>query len=136
MKTKIVQELIISVKKDLQETRQAVASAKDLAQSEDFKSESKWDTRSIEAGYLAGAQEKRVKELEIELANLENLNLNQKDTAVPGALITTQNKLYFLTVSTGGHKIKTEQGLVHVVSMNSPIGQKLIEEEIDILEFI
>lgn len=135
MKNKIVQELINSVKKDLQEATHAVASAKDLAQSEDFKSESKWDTRSIEAGYLAGAQEKRVKELEIELANLVNLNLDQKKTIAPGTLIKTQDKLYFLTVSTGGHKIETEQGLVHVVTMNSPIGQKLIEEEIDILEF-
>lgn len=135
MKTKIIKELIHSVQKDLDEARQAVTSAKNLAQSEDFKSESKWDTRSIEAGYLAGAQEKRVKELEIELANLENLNLTIKVTIVPGALITTEDKLYFLTVSTGGHKMKTDQGLVHVVSLNSPIGQKLIEEEITILDF-
>lgn len=135
MKNKILKNLIESVTNDLNEARLIVASAKDLAQSEDFKSESKWDTRSIEAGYLAGAQEKRFKELEIELANLVNLNIDDKDSIVPGALITTESKTYFLTVSTGGQKVDSEMGVVSVVSMNSPLGQKLIDEEIEILDF-
>lgn len=135
MKTKIVNELIKIVNKELVDAKQAVASAKNLAQSEDFKSESKWDTRGIEAGYLAGAQEKRVKELEIELTNLQNLNIEDKESIIPGCLVTTEEKKYFLTVSTGGHKIHIGNELITVISMNSPIGKKLIDEEIEFIDF-
>jgi hypothetical protein len=135
MKAKIIKELVRIVSEELEQARAALNTTKDLAQSEDLKSEGKYDTRGIEAGYLAGAQEKRVKELEIELSNLENLNIENKDSIVPGALVETEDRVYFLTVSTGGHKIKSHKGLVHVVSMHSPIGQKLIDEELEVVDF-
>lgn len=134
MKNKIVQQLIEKMAKDLEHLKEALQTAKGLAQSEEFKAESKWDTRSIEAGYLAGAQEKRVKELEGELTQLKNLNLDKKETITPGALVTTEDKLYFITLGTGGHKIKMPQGIVHIISLHSPLGQKLVDEEIEIIQ--
>lgn len=135
MKAEIINKLIIMISEELELAIQAMKSSKDLAQSEDFKSESKWDTRSIEAGYLAGAQEKRVKELEVELHNLKSLNIDDKDTMAVGAIVETEDKTYFITVNTGGQKIQVNEKIVHVVSMNSPIGLKLIDEEIEIINF-
>lgn len=132
MKEKILNALLKLVQAEHAQAQSALSSTKELAQSDDMKSESKYDTRGIEAGYLAGAQEKRVKELEIEINTLQNLNLDDKDEVLPGALVQTTDKCYFITFNTGGHKITVDNIEVNIVSMKAPITQKLIDEEVEI----
>jgi hypothetical protein len=134
LKKTICESIIDKLQHDLHGMVSAQKAAADQAQSEDFKAESKWDTRAIEAGYLAGAQTKRVKELEIELINLKLLrdSIREMDDISIGALVYANNCKYFLTAQSGGFKVEVENNLYSVISMNSPIAQKLFEEEIEI----
>lgn len=135
LKRIILLELIKLVERELSLSKSALRTTKDLAQSEDFKSESKWDTRAIEASYLAGAQEKRVKELELEISQLKQLlsNITLKDSISAGSIVETKNKVYFVTLATGGHKIVINNQTFDIISIKAPIFQKLMEEEIEII---
>lgn len=133
MKQQIVDLLFQILNKQLEQAKKALESTKALASSDDMKSESKYDTRGIEAGYLAGAQEKRVKQLQIELNHLKNLNIDQKDDVVPGALIKTSEKYYFITFNSGGHKVKVEGIEINIISINAPLVEKILNDQIEII---
>lgn len=63
----ILDHLIDNLKKELIEVETAAHSSRDLATADDLKSEGKYDTRAIEASYLAGAQAKRVEEIKLDI---------------------------------------------------------------------
>ncbi len=134
LKKTICHRIIEKLEADLVGMSNAQKAATQQAQSEDFKSESKWDTRAIEAGYLAGAQIKRVKELEIEIATLRSLknSVRQLDEVNIGALVEASGNIYFLTSQSGGFKVEVKGKIYSVISIKSPIAIKLIEEEIEI----
>lgn len=62
MKKRIVDTLINKVKEDIKQAEAASDSASEYVKEGDIKSDGKYDTRGIEAGYLAGAQQRRVEE--------------------------------------------------------------------------
>ena len=136
----IKQQLMVKIEQkicaDILASQNALRSTKELASSEEFKAESKWDTRGIEAGYLAGAQERRVKELEIELITIKALssNLRTQESVNIGAIIWTNDRNYFITSQSGGFDIQVDSMLFKVISFKSPIYKKLLNEEIDINE--
>ena len=72
-KKKIVEVLIEKLNTELKEVEGAAKSTRDLATADDLKSEGKYDTRAIEAGYLASAQSKRVEEIKMDIQMLEDL---------------------------------------------------------------
>lgn len=133
MKQQIVDLLFQILNKQLEQAKKALESTKALASSDDMKSESKYDTRGIEAGYLAGAQEKRVKQLQIELNHLKNLNIDQKDDVMPGALIETCEKYYFITFNSGGHKVKVEGIEINIISIKAPLVEKILNDQIEVI---
>lgn len=133
IKIKIIDQLTHRLKEDIRNIQQASQSAKIMATESDSKSESKWDTRAIEAGYLAGAQAARLNELEQELEILKNLNisdLKEDDEITMGALVdlecNEQVRAYFLSPITGGMLLSVEDNPVMVVSVFSPIGKELV----------
>jgi hypothetical protein len=67
-KVRILRQLVTQLENDLAASQKAAEAARDAAINEESRSEDKHDTRSIEAGYLAGAQRKRVAEIK-ELIN-------------------------------------------------------------------
>ena len=137
MKKQIIDELLSIVNLDLVAAKESAQSTKSLASSEEFKAESKWDTRGIEAGYLAGAQERRIREIELEILSLNNLknNLLIRESIGIGSLVNTSTGFYFITPLTGGIKLKLEQKLIRVVSAASPIAKSLINDEAEIIDF-
>jgi hypothetical protein len=134
IKKNLIEKLIIKLSLDKEGSLEALSSTKSLASSKEFIAESKWDTRGIEAGYLAGAQEKRIKELDIEIAqlNLLLMNLRILDEVEVGSLIWTDDKNYFITSSTGGLEIDSSEGFFKVITRQSPLFKKLADEEIEI----
>jgi len=66
-KRQILEYLKARAQKDLDEAQNAALNAESFKFEDSMKQEGKYDTRSIEAGYLAGAQKKRVEELKQEL---------------------------------------------------------------------
>lgn len=129
MKKLILDALLLKLHSELELAKAALKSTKQLVNSDDMKSEGKYDTRGIEAGYLAGAQERRVKELQMDLASLKNINIEPKHEIAPGSLVYTKNKIYFVTSSSGGHKLVVEGHKINIVSMHAPIISRLQDEE-------
>jgi HD superfamily phosphohydrolase len=136
IKTNIIKQLLVKLESDKSGSAEALSSTKSLASSKEFIAESKWDTRGIEAGYLAGAQEKRIKELEIEITALKFLDKNLRiiNEVEIGALVWTDDKNYFITSGTGGIDVDTSDGVFKVISRKSPLFKKLFDEEIEIVK--
>ena len=143
-KTEVKERLIEVIKEKILLAQQSYNATKDLRQCDDLKSESKWDTRGIEAGYLAGAQKKRIDELKIELTLIENLeiaSIRDNGPIIVGSLVTLlcneDKSTYFLTSVSGGITIQINKTEIKVVSTNSPIGKSILGLELgDAFEFV
>ena len=130
-KEKIIAALKEKVQSELGEIKKAFASSHDLATSSEMKSEGKYDTRSIEAGYIAGAQQKRVQELELELGLLDEINISHlPDTVSVGSLVEIKyndlTRLYFISSTAGGSFLSVQGQTIMVISAFSPIGTEVI----------
>ena len=133
MKEKILQELLQRVRAELAVASDAGATTKSYAQDGDVKSDGKYDTRGIEAGYLAGAQMKRVEELRLDLQMLEELPvkpLNETDEVELGALVDLglngECRRYFLATTAGGTLLNVEGQAILVITPFSPIGDAVL----------
>lgn len=132
-KHKIIDELITLVERELQKAEEAFTSTNSLATEGDVKQESKYDTRGIEAGYLAGAQKKRVEELKLDLHKLEELKhfqFKESSEVILGSIVKVQmeqgTRLYFVSPSFGGVHLKLGADLIYVVTVISPIGEAMM----------
>lgn len=133
MKELLLGQLINNAKAELRELEAAAKSNKDFATDQEFKAESKYDTRALEASYLATAEAKRVEALRLEIQILEEVDLNASKKLGEisiGALIelrhNNQKRLYFLIPTAGGTMLKVKDEAVLVVSVFSPIGDALM----------
>jgi transcription elongation GreA/GreB family factor len=129
IKEKIVKQLIDHVQHELDKAQKAADTAKAHHQSDEMKQEGKYDTRAIEAGYLAGAQLKRVEELKLELKMLEEIELrafSEKDAIAIGAIVDLElnDKVqrYFVSSTASGSFTQVDGHPFLVVSVFSPIG--------------
>lgn len=130
-KLKILQELRDRVQKDLDQAKSALSTARKHASEEELKSDGKYDTRSIEAGYLAGALQVRATELEQELALLGEISFEfDHDQLSIGSLAEielNQNKRhYFISSTSGGSLISIDDCPILVISAFSPIAAAAI----------
>lgn len=126
-KKKIVEALIEKLNTELKELEGAAKSARDLATSSESKSEGKYDTRAIEASYLAGAQSKRVEEIKMDIQMLEDLDVTGVSSKLQlGSLALIncngQERFYFLSSTSGGSMLMIDNHPILVISVFSPIG--------------
>ncbi len=127
-KKKIVEVLIEKLNSELKEVEGAAKSTRDLAVAPDLKSEGKYDTRAIEAGYLASAQSKRVEEIKMDIQMLEDLasQIEPAQRLQLGSLglinCNGQERLYFLSSTSGGSMLMVDNQPILVISVFSPIG--------------
>lgn len=127
-KKKILSHLIVNLQKELKQVEEAASSARELATQDDLKSEGKYDTRAIEASYLAGAQNKRVEEIKLDIQMLEEMEIskNLEHNIQLGSLALIrcngQERLYFLSSTSGGSMLQIDGHPILVISVFSPIG--------------
>jgi hypothetical protein len=127
-KKKIVEQLIEKLNSELIEVESAAKSTRDLATADDLKSEGKYDTRAIEASYLASAQNKRVEEIKLDIQMLEDLSVQiESSTKLQlGSLglirCNQQERYYFLSSTSGGSMLMIDNQPILVISVFSPIG--------------
>src|SRR6187551_713712 len=101
------------MKTEMHELEAAAKSNRDFATDQEFKAESKYDTRALEASYLASAEAKRVEELKLEVQILEEVDTEASKKLGEisiGALVELlhqdQKRLYFLIPTAGGTILK------------------------------
>ncbi len=99
----------------------------------DSKAEGKYDTRSLEASYLAAGQAKQVKELADAIRQFEHLELpgfDIDDAIAHGALAETdldgETQCFLLVPAAGGMTIVYEDREITLLTPESPLYGKLL----------
>lgn len=134
-KQQLLIQVIAELEKNLDMLIATAIEAKEAATSEESKAENKYDTRGLEASYLAGAQAKRAAELKHQIKALKEIEIqNYSDQASKIAVtslveVQTEDdkKWFFLLPFAGGLNIKNE---VQVLTPSSPLGKSLIGQEV------
>lgn len=101
---------------------------------DESKAEGKYDTRGLEASYLADAQAEQVDLLEEQLERLRNLEIPESpDQVVMGTLVLVtgdENELGYLLLPVGaGKTVEFEGQSFTVVTPESPVGAAIIGQE-------
>ena len=132
-KRKLVEALLAQLQKDLEVLNQAAVATYQGAIHADSKAEDQYDTRGLEASYLAGAQAKRVAELEETIKTYQFIDLRvfgSQDKIAATALVGLQyeDKLshFLLMPKGGGIQIQFEGKTIQVITPQSPIGEVLL----------
>ena len=100
---------------------------------ESNKAENKYDTRGLEASYLARGQSKQLAELEAAIAEFEKLGVKKfsaTDALGVGALVELEQgggrDFYFLGPRAGGTEIEHDRKEILVITPQSPLGEQLV----------
>lgn len=107
--------------------------ARDEAISEESRPESKYDTHSQEAAYLAEGQAKLAGEIEESIAHYATLTLpvfGPTDVIALGAVVELSNRgrstWYFLGPRAGGLELASDGRSLLVLTPQSPLGRQLL----------
>ncbi len=132
-KKKILQAFIHQLNLDLEAARRAADNTREAATNEESRPENQYDTRALEASYLAGAQAHRVREIEAQLTMFRHTDLHSysdEQPIGPTALVEIQSgnqkSLVFIMPQAGGLTIVSENKTVQIVTPSSPLGEVLI----------
>ena len=131
------QELLDLITKKLLEEFQtldaASKAAKEAATHEESKPEDQYDTRGLEASYLAGAQAQRAQEISRGLGILKQFPLKDFSAQTPiqsGALLELLNagrkSWYFLLPAAAGTSLEWKGKSITVLSPVSKLGEELM----------
>lgn len=125
------------IEKDLKVLIQAAHAAHDAATHSESKAEDQYDTRGLEASYLAGAQSKRAQELEELLALFRHLDVKDfttEDKIASTALIKLTNdkkvSYFFLMPKGGGLTISHDGKTITLITPQSPMGEALLGKKV------
>jgi transcription elongation GreA/GreB family factor len=135
-KRELVQAIIEQLRAELESFAKAARAAHAEATHEQSKAENKYDTRGLEAAYLARGQSKQASEAEQAIKQFEALRLREFTEAEPidvGALVELRGRgepsFYFIGPRAGGAEIMFEEKEVTVITPQSPLGQQLLNRK-------
>jgi endo-alpha-1,4-polygalactosaminidase (GH114 family) len=133
MKSELLEKIRAVLRANLERLVRAASEAHAAATDPGSKAEGKYDTRSLEASYLAAGQARQVDDLAASLRTFEALNLpvfEPHHAIDAGALVETQlynETSYFLLVPTaGGLDLLHEGRQITLLTPESPLYQRLL----------
>lgn len=131
-KRELIEALRVQLESDKVVLLAAAKATYEAATHEESKPENEYDTRGLEASYLAGAQAKRIAEIEellviIKHLNLKNFTKDDKINATALVEVEHNNKhtLFFILPKGGGITFKFDEKSIQVITPNSPLGEAL-----------
>lgn len=132
-KKELVQIFAKHLKEELEALIAAAKATHEAATHEESKPENEYDTRGLEASYLAGAQAKRVSEIREVLSQFQTLEFKDFSAIDPvqsTALVDVVNngkKNTFLIMPKGGGVTLRHEGLViQIVTPHSLLGESIL----------
>ena len=132
-KAEVLKKIIASLAESLGVLDKAARASHAEATHESSKAESKYDTRGLEAAYLAGAQAKQAREILDSIALYEKLATKNFGPGEPidlSALVELETdgarSTYFIGPKNGGLEIVHERREIMVITPQSPLGQNLM----------
>jgi transcription elongation GreA/GreB family factor len=135
-KQALVKKIIEQLRNELAVYHKAARAAHAEATHEQSKAENKYDTRGLEASYLARGQSKQAAEIIQAIEQFEKLplrNFGKADVVDLGAFVELEGKnersFYFIGPRAGGTEIVYEKKEVLVITPQSPLGQQLVGKQ-------
>lgn len=133
-KASLVAALIAELRRRYERALEALSGAREAATGADTKAENKYDTRGLEASYLAAGQAEQADELLRALHAVENFDFRDFDLDDPvelGALVELEQdgeiRQYLLSPAGGGILLEDGAGSsVTVLGPASPLAQALL----------
>jgi transcription elongation GreA/GreB family factor len=135
-KRAIIQKIITKLASELEVYFRAAQFSRTEATHESNKAENKYDTRGLEASYLARGQSRQAAELEASIAEFEKLGARKfadGEAIGIGALVELEhgnkNSLYFLGPRAGGTEVLYDKKEILVITPQSPLGEQLMGKQ-------
>jgi len=127
-KVRVIEAFRESLRHEVKVLQTATSAARDEATSEESRPENEYDTRALEASYLAAGQGERLEELRRVLAWVGQLDPRPLDVGAEGALLDVRvgdRPRCVLLGPRGGAQVTVEGTVVHLTSVLSPLGSAL-----------
>ena len=135
-KQALVRKIIAALTEELERFAKAARASHAEATDPQSKAEHKYDTRGLEAAYLAGGQARKVAEVEESIEIFQKLKLPDFTAETPidyGALVKVEMRgganWYFVAPRAGGLEVIHEKEEVTVITPQSPLGEQLFEKK-------
>jgi hypothetical protein len=137
-KRALVEKIIAKLVDDFETLSNAARASRTEATHESSKAENKYDTRGLEAGYLAQGQMKQAEQIEESITEFQKMPLASFDSQTPianGALIELASKegvrFYFMAPKGGGIEAEMNGKEIIVLTPQAPLGQLLMGKKVD-----
>jgi hypothetical protein len=137
-KDKVLAAIIRALEEELNVALIAARTAASDATSEESKPENKYDTRALEASYLARGQAQRVADLKEALYGVKRLKLKKftKDDCISAtALVEIESdekrQVLFFAGAGGGTQVICSGVKIQVITPATPLGQALLKAKVE-----
>ena len=135
-KRALINKIVAKLTSELEVYFRAAQSSRAEASHEQNKPENKYDTRGLEASYLARGQSKQAKELQMAIAEFEKLDARKYadgEAIGLGALIELETDgekaVYFIGPRAGGTEVVHDQQEILIITRQSPLGAQLMDKK-------
>ena len=130
-KAPVLEKIINSLQHELETYIRAAKFSHAEATAEENRAENKYDTRGLEASYLAAGQANKVVELEGAITSFEELkNMPAIDSVGIGALQKLDQggttEFYFIGPTAGGTEVEMDGTEILIITPESPLGSQLM----------
>jgi hypothetical protein len=131
-KVALLQMIIARLQSELAAIKAAALATHEEATHEENKAEDKYDTRGLEASYLAHGQSKAAEEAALAVSQFQALALRDFGPGEPvslGALVVLEGgttNVYFIGPRAGGTEVESDGRVVMVITPQSPLGRQLV----------
>jgi transcription elongation GreA/GreB family factor len=129
----LIKKIVNRLAEELEIYFRAARASRTEATHEQSKAENKYDTRGLEASYLARGQSKQAAEIQGAIAAFENLDARAFGEADPvdmGAFVELEldgeKAAYFVGPRAGGTEVMHDRREVLVITPESPLGRQLM----------
>ena len=129
----VLDQILAVLREELQTLTQAAQGSFAAATDPDSRAENKYDTRTLEASYVARGQARRVTELQEAVQAFTALTVTSPTPAASiqlGSLVTLQapwgEEHFFLGPFAGGTEVQFEGNEIVVITPAAALGQKLV----------
>ncbi len=132
-KSALIRRIVVQLSQELELLTKAARAAHAEATHDSSKAENKYDTRGLEASYLARGQSKQAAEVVQAINEFESLPariFTAGEGINVGALVELKSKtetaLYFVGPRAGGTEVRQGNQEVLVITPQSPLGSQLV----------
>jgi len=132
-KSAVIAAIVAKLGEELAVYLKAAQASREEATHESSKAENKYDTRGLEASYLARGQSRQIADLEAAVVEFQQLRARVFRTGEPidiGALVeleqSRERTFYFIGPRAGGTEVEYQKQEILVITPQSPLGAQLV----------